>query len=114
MGSEGSTAAMITSLRNNKNLRLKRRKLFSRENRNGGSSNNISRPLTYKHLSEEELTKVRKELATIKKSENRKKIIALSITLAVTTILVLLIITYFDPLFEFLRSKYFDFLEPDY
>ena len=96
MGSEGSTSAMIASLRNNKNLRLGRRKLFSRENRKGGSSNDINKPLTYKHLTEEQLIEVRQEISEKKKIDNLKKLTALIIAIALTGVLIYITINYFD------------------
>lgn len=96
MSAGGSIAAMYASLKNNKNLRLQRKKYFDKDRREVESQLDGKKPKPYKHLTETELSEVRAELREKKKVDNLKKVSSLIIALLLTTILVYIIVTYFD------------------
>ncbi len=96
MSAGGTLAAMYISLKNNKNLRLQRKKYFDKDRRDVDSELDGKKPKPYKHLTEKELAEVRIEISEKNNVENLKKISALIIALILTAILIYVVITYFD------------------
>lgn len=88
MSSGGSISAMITSLKNNKNVRRLRKSMSEKRADNAGEFNKDAEPLVYKNkMSVEE-----RALYLVKlKKKNRKTVITyLTVTLAVITFLFLM------------------------
>ena len=96
MSAGGTLAAMYISLKNNKNLRLHRKKYFDNDVREIKSELDDKKCKPYKHLTEAELTEVKNELREKNKIENLKKVTALIIALVLTAILIYITVTYFD------------------
>ncbi len=94
MSAGGTLAAMYISLKNNKSLRLQRKKYFDKDR--CGVKSDIDKPKPYKHLTDSELADVRDELREKNKVENLKKVSALIIALVLTAILIYITVTYFD------------------
>ena len=79
----GTVAAMITSLKNNNMLRIRRYKLFDKDRRELKTGIRIRKPKPYKHLSKAELKEVREEL-----KEERKRVVLIQITIIIALLLV--------------------------
>ena len=96
MGGEGSIAGMIISLRNNKSLRLNRKKYFKNDTRNIKTEAGNRKPKAYKHLTKSQILEIREEISAKSKVETLKKITAVIVALLITAGIVFLFLKYFD------------------
>ena len=88
MGGEGSIAGMITSLRNNANLRLNRKHFFSNKRQQAGSdTKKVVKPNRIKR-SPEQIQQARQEL----KAMRRKDLFVRLFAVVVATIIAVLIL----------------------
>ncbi len=101
MGGGASIAAMISSLKNNNNLRLNRKRLFNLDRTESISGQ--KKTLKYKHMSEAELLKVKEKLKEENRTQNFKKIIALTISIFITAVVVILILIFSEELFSIFK-----------
>ena len=92
----GSVAAMITSLRNNKNLRLDRNKYFNNNKRKIQTETGKRNPPAYKHLTKTQILEIREEISAKSKVETLKKITAIIIALMLVVAIMFLFVKYFD------------------
>ena len=70
MGGEGSMLAMIVTLKNNRALLKKRRKMFTKEN--AQNLNHTHKEMKFKHVSEEKLKQIKLKIRKNKEIENRR------------------------------------------
>ncbi len=87
---------MVTTLKNNNMLRLRRDKLFDKDRREI-VGNNSSKTKPYKHLTKSELKEVRAKLKEEKKVENLKKISVVILLVLFIGIMFYLFLFHFDP-----------------
>ena len=92
----GSVAAMITSLKANNSLRLRRDRFFDKDIRVIKVGNRQNGSKKHKHLSEKEILEIRKEISEKNKIDNLKKITALIISIIITGVIIFLFLNYFN------------------
>jgi len=81
MGGEGSIAGMIVSLRNNNNLRLGRKRFFTKERQERDSGEIKSKPIEHLKRSPEQILQFRKELKKQRRNDLILKFVAFTIAL---------------------------------
>lgn len=79
MGGEGSMLAMIVSLKNNRALLKKRKKMFAKDNIQ--DLNQTHTDLRFKHVSKEKLERIKLKIRKNKEIENRRLLTAFIVIL---------------------------------